>query len=461
MTRDFLDQILDAGWSEADAKLRSKNPLRFPAYDPINESVIVASGAIGSFPVEAISFNFEAFGGSMGIVAGEKIARSFERAVDRRAAVVALCASGGARMQEGMLSLAQMAKTVVARTLLEQAGLPFIAYLQNPTTGGVYASFASLADLIWAEPNATIGFAGPRVAEQVTGSPLPTGSHTAEFALEHGLIDAITPRVGLAGELLNALDLIRGADTPSESPPPLEPKQSADPWSYVQAARDVNRPTAQQICSSIATPHTRIGSPFVEGIACAITRILGRRVVIIAMDRARPTPLAYRKARRAISLASRFSLPIVSLIDTPGADPSSESEAGGIAREIASTFHAMLSAPVPTVSVITGEGGSGGALALACTDRVLISENAIFSVIAPEGAASILKRNDVERVAAELQLTSFDLKRFGIADAIVPEKDGIEIEQAIGWALSSIDPTNALQSRRTRWRELGNAWLEE
>ncbi len=190
--RDLLDLVLDAGWEERDAGLSATDPLGFPGYgdrDPKRESVISADGTLAGLPVVGISFEFDVFGGSMGVAAGEKIARAFERAVERRAAVIALTASGGARMQEGMPALAQMAKTVLARRDLTAARLPFLAYLTDPTTGGVYASFASLADVLWAEPGATIGFAGPRVAEQV--GPLDDASHTAEFSLDNGLVDDI------------------------------------------------------------------------------------------------------------------------------------------------------------------------------------------------------------------------------------------------------------------------------
>ncbi|MFY9588242.1 MAG: acetyl-CoA carboxylase carboxyltransferase subunit beta, partial [Actinomycetota bacterium] len=190
--RDWIDLVLDPGWEERDAGLSATDPLLFPGYasrDASHESVITADGAIAALPVVAMSFDFGVYGGSMGVAAGEKIARAFERAIERNAAVIALTATGGARMQEGTLALTQMAKTITARRALTIAGLPFLAYLRHPTTGGVYASFASLADVLWAEPGATIGFAGPRVAEQI--SPLPEGSHTAEFSLENGLIDQI------------------------------------------------------------------------------------------------------------------------------------------------------------------------------------------------------------------------------------------------------------------------------
>ncbi|MGH2794581.1 MAG: carboxyl transferase domain-containing protein [Actinomycetota bacterium] len=476
--RDLLDLVLDAGWEERDASLTASDPLGFPGYadrDGTRESVISADGTLGGLPIVGISFEFDVFGGSMGVSAGEKIARAFERAVERRAAVIALTASGGARMQEGMPALAQMAKTVLARRELTAAGLPFLAYLSDPTTGGVYASFASLADVLWAEPGATIGFAGPRVAEQV--APLDDESHTSEFSLENGLVDDIVPPADLraaAGVFLRAT---------TEPDDPATPKTAVDAaagaatcWHVVELARHPGRPSGRAILDAISEVFVELRGDRAgvddAGLATGVARIGGRRAGVLALDRTRPTPPAYRKAYRSLRFSGALGLPLVSIVDTPGADPSSASEAGGIARTISTAFRTVLEHPGPSVAVVSGEGGSGGGLALTVCDRVLVCENAIFSVIAPESAAAILRRDDVENVAQELRLTARDLVAFGLADEVIPEPPGGAHNDpdgfihAIGEAvartlheLATLPKEERLASRRKRWRESGNAFL--
>lgn len=473
--KPWLDLVLDPGWVERDGDLTSGNPIGFPGYEPGAETVTAASGACGGHAVEAVSFDFSILGGSMGIVAGEKVARAFERAMARRAAVVALCASGGARMQEGMTALVQMAKTVVSRDTLVRAGLPFVAYLRNPTTGGVYASFASLADVIWAEPGATVGFAGPRVAEAVIGRPLPAGSHTAAFATGHGLIDGEVAPEALRAALRGLLDIAAGRDATSPVATMIEPKAppQQDAWGEVTLARHAGRPDgiafARRITSDLIEIHGDRVTGDDGGVVCGFARIGGVRCGIVALGRTHPGPAGFRKARRLIGLAGGWRLPVVTFIDTPGADPSSESEASGIARAIAETFAAMLSHPGPTVALVTGEGGSGGALALACADRLLMMEHAVFSVIGPEAAAAILRRDDPASVASDLRLTSFDLRGLGIADRVVaepspaahadPGKAVAAAGRAIALSLAQIDPATARESRTRRWREAASRFL--
>ena len=482
MTRDargWIEAVLDSGWSEQDQGLAGSDPLGFPVYadrDPKRESVITADGSVAGLPVTVISFEFDVFGGSMGVAAGEKVARAMERSIDRGAAVVAITATGGARMQEGMIALAQMAKTITARRALTVAGLPFVAYLRHPTTGGVYASFASLADVLWAEPGATIGFAGPRVAEQV--GPLPEGSHTAEFSLDKGLIDDIVA----PDDLRAAIGVFLRATLEPDAPARLREAvngaaaSAVEPWEQVQLARHDARPKGRAILDAISEVFVEVRGDRAgvddTGVACGIARIGGRRVGVIALDRTRPTPPGYRKAYRLLRFAGALGLPLVTIIDTPGADPSSSSEAQGIARTIATAFRTVLEHPGPSVAVVTGEGGSGGALSLAVCDRVLICENAVFSVIAPEGAAAILKRDDRDGVARDLKLTAKDLIELGLADALIPEPPGgahtdpaaavRDIGEAIGRTLDELSAQpqdDRLRARRRRWREAGNAFL--
>lgn len=473
--RERLDGVLDPGWVERDASMVSSNPLGFPGYEPGRvESTVAASGSCDGHPVEAVAFDFEVFGGSMGVVAGEKIVRAFERACERRGAVLAMTAAGGARMQEGMAALAQMPKTVVARRMLADAHLPFVSWLGDPTTGGVYASFATLADLVWASPDATIGFAGPRVAERVTGRPLPPGSHTADFALANGLVDATVRYGDLRALLARTLALAIGGGGGAAVTPPPEPGPSgASAWDEVSLARHADRPTGADVAEAVAGDIVEIRGDRAGGadstVLAGLGRIAGSRCMVVALDRRNPTPAGFRTAARAVEIAGRLRLPVVTFVDTPGADPSSEAEAAGVAHAIAACFAAVLEHPAPVVAVVTGEGGSGGALALACGDRLLALEHSIFSVIGPEAAAAILRRDDVEQVAEDLRLTAADLRRLGLADRIVAEPaGGAHLDRAaaaqavaasIAWALADMHPTEAPMSRIRRWRDAGAGFV--
>ncbi|MGZ4128696.1 MAG: carboxyl transferase domain-containing protein [Actinomycetota bacterium] len=437
--REWLDHVLDPGWSLLFEDVVGGDPLLFPGYAEqlraarektgCTESVLVADGMLDGRHAMAISFEFGFLGGSMGTAAGERICRAFERAAEQRIPVIALTASGGARMQEGMLALAQMPATLAARQKLADAKRMFICYLRNPTTGGVYASFASSADLLWAEPGATIGFAGPRVAETVTGEPLPEGSHTAESAYDSSLIDELIEPDALRARLDELLEPLSwgyaGTGHTVEEP---RGRHSMDAWDQVSFARDPHRPTGSDFAPK--GTHIRRGGadPTTVVTLTGNDWLAFKRPVFIAQNRyaetGRTRPEGYRRIRQAIDLAVRLERPIVTLIDTPGADPSASSEADGVARQISATFEALLAAPVPTVAICVGEGGSGGALALAACDVFMIMEHAIFTVISPEGAASILRRDDVSVVAAELQLTAHDLKDTGLADFVIAEPEG-------------------------------------
>ncbi len=427
--------------AEWDRDLRGDNPLDWPDYKaPEDESVVTGRTEHYAFA----EGRFDVMGGSMGAVHGEKVVRAFRRAAEERLPMVILPASGGARMQEGMVSLIQMARTSSAATAHGRAGLISLAWMQSPTTGGVYASYASLADLRAAAPGATIGFAGPRVVEMTTGTRLPEGSHTAESALEQGLIDAVTGDG--AGWIESALGL---RDTK------LAPRRFGgvfgntaiddSAWGNVQQARLPFRASGIDWAARLCSSWTELAGtdPVVRA---GLATLEGGRLVVLAMDRhaadGRPQPAGYRLAQRAIALAGRLSLPLLTLVDTPGADPSAYSEADGIAGEIARTFGAMAELPTTSVSVCVGEGGSGGALALAHADRLLIQEHAVFSVIAPEGAAAILERDasKAPELAARLKLTSADLLGLGIVDAVVPEPDPAALRTAIVAALSSAGP---------------------
>lgn len=460
---------------EWDADLRGGDPLGWPGYtetlasldrgDSVVTGRAVVDGARTSGRYVVMAGRFECLGGSMGAVHGERVVRAYRRAAIERLPVVVISSSGGARLQEGMVALAQLARTAGAARAHASAGLLSVAVLRPPTTGGVLASYVSLTDVRAAEPGATIGFAGPRVVELTTGSTLPSQSHTAESAHRAGLVDALVAPPDQAAWLEAALAL-RDLALPARPLPaaanggldgPVEVSDGGA-WQEVLRARARSRPTgidhAARLCQSWI--ELRGADPTVRA---AMARIGGRRVVVIANDRhcagGRPGPGGYRLARRAIALAGRLGLPLLTLVDTPGADPSPASEAAGIADEIARTLADMAELPTPSVSVCVGEGGSGGALALAAADRLLMCEHAVFSVIGPEGAAAILARNAdaAPTMAGRLRLTSTDVVELGIADAVVPE-DGPDLAAAVGTALEEAvagDRTRRFDRATARW----------
>jgi acetyl-CoA carboxylase carboxyl transferase subunit beta len=399
--------------AEWDAELVGGDPLEFPGYAPPHEeSVVTGRTAHYAF----IDGNFHVLGGSMGAAHGERVARAYRRAIDERLPVVVRTSTGGARMQEGMVSLVQMARTAAAARDHAEAGLLSVAVFGNPTTGGVYASYGSLADVRAAEAGATVGFAGPRVVAHRS---------TAESAYANGLVDALVEAVDASAWVEGALGL-RSVPLPRRRQPGEFEGSDGTAWGEVQLARSVTRPTgidwAADLCSSWT--ELRGADPVVRA---GLATMAGQRLVVIAHDRlegdGRPGPAGYRLARRALALAGRLRLPVLTLVDTPGADPGADSEAAGIAGEIARTFAAMDALPTASVSVCVGEGGSGGALAMAHVDRLLIQRHAVFSVIAPEGAAAILHR-DASRaaeVAEQLKLTAPALLDLGVVDAVVDE----------------------------------------
>lgn len=457
---------------EWDTDLRSADPLGFPGYAEklrSTEGESVRTGCCEHYVL--IESDFSVFGGSMGVVHGEKVVRAIDRAISLRLPIVAVTRSGGARMQEGMISLIQLGRTAAAMGRHRDAGLLSVGVLRSPTTGGVFASYGSLCDLLAVEEEATIGFAGPRVAAQVTGRVVDGASHTAEAAFAAGMVDAIGDEdalrqwvytaLGVSETPLPARETFAGTQPSQHDVAETEAPQAVDSpsrsaWAEVVASRRRDRPTGIDVATALVTSWTELrGDDPVVRVGLATQR--GQRIVVVAHDRhhgtGRPTPAGFRLAQRGFALANRLGVPIVTLIDTPGAEPGSEAELDGIAGEIAATLLALESVGVPTVGVCVGEGGSGGALALGVTDRLLIQEHATFSVIGAEGAAVILHRDAARapEVAEHLALTSADLLRLGVVDEIVPDDvaatgaaiDGALQNAIIGDRLTRMDRASA------------------
>ncbi|MDQ7819064.1 MAG: acetyl-CoA carboxylase carboxyltransferase subunit alpha [Armatimonadota bacterium] len=503
--RDRIASLADPrSFREFDRGLVSVDPLRFTdrrAYRDrlaearratgLREAAVVGEARLLGQRVVLVVFDFGFLGGTMGSVVGEKVADAFEYATRARLPVVSVVCSGGARMQEGMLSLMQMAKTAAARAAHDRAGLAHIAVLTDPTFGGVAASFASLGDVLIAEPGAQIGFVGPRVIDLTLGEPQPPDSHRAETLLRAGLLDMVVPRPALRPTLGYLVARLTRPPALRRRPAPADvirrrPRPAEPPWQAVQLARHPERPTAlsyiERLCDRFVELHGDRQSGDDPAVVCGVGEMGGRTVVIVAHERGRspeeqaarrrgmPFPEGYRKALRVMMLAGKFGLPVLTLIDTPGAYPGYQAEQRGIAQALAANLQAMASLPAPIVSVVIGEGGSGGALALGVADRVLMQEHAIYSVISPEGAAAILFRDAsrVQQVAEALKITADDLLRLGIIDGIVAEPPGGAhtdpdgaarmLGQAVAAALdelSDLRPQALVRRRYRRYRHIG------
>lgn len=407
---------------------------------------------IQGLPVVAAVMDFSFMGGSLGAVAGEAVTAAAEAALEDRLPLLAITASGGARMQEGAISLMQMAKTSVAWARLDEAGLLTLSLITDPTYGGVAASFATLSDVIIGEQGARLGFAGRRVIEQTIRQTLPAEFQTVEFVQKCGFIDLVVPRQSLRAVLARLLrtgsrQAAQAWSFGGEAPPDPTVRDpdllaTKEPWQQVRQARDLTRPTTLDYVALAFDDFQELHGDRVSGecpaMVAGIARLDGRPVALIGQQKGHtvgelvernfgmPTPAGYRKAARVMRLAAKLGLPVVTLVDTPGAYPGEQAEEQGQAFAIAENLRLMASLPVPVVSVVTGEGGSGGALGIAVANRVLIWENAVYSVISPEGCASILwKDASMGALAAKaLQLGSRDLLRIGVVDGVLPEPAG-------------------------------------
>ncbi|WP_428965331.1 acetyl-CoA carboxylase carboxyltransferase subunit alpha [Micromonospora fluostatini] len=480
------------------------------------EAVLCGTATVGGHRAALAVMDFRFLGGSLGAAVGELITRTAERALDERVPLVLVTASGGARMQEGALSLMQMATVSQAVAALREAGVLTVSILTDPTYGGVAASFATNTDLVLAEAGARMGFAGPRVIRQVTGRALPEGFQTADFLLRHGQVDMVVPRRVLRGRLASVLAAARAGRPPAAPPGPASPPAGGparrtvpggpaapgaadvaggsgdraaggrDPWETVRTARNPGRPTTLDYLDSafdgfVELHGDRLGAdcPAVVG---GLARLDGRHLMVIGHQKGHSTaelvarnfgmasPAGHRKALRLMRLAARLGLPVVTLVDTPGADPGVGAEEHGQAAAIAENILTMSCLPTPVVAVVTGEGGSGGALALAVADRVLMLEHAVYSVISPEGCAAILwpDRSAAPQAARALRLTAPDLCRLGIVDEVVPEPAPAAQADPTGAAellrtavtanllpLLDVPPATLVRRRRERFRRYG------
>ncbi len=455
-----LRMIVDKdSFTEWDMGITSNNPLNFKNYPEkleslkektgLDEAVMTGTAKIHGIPVALGVCDGRFMMASMGEVVGEKITRAVERATNEQLPVILVACSGGARMQEGIVSLMQMAKTAAALKRHSDAGLLYISILTDPTTGGVTASFAMLGDIILAEPGALIGFAGPRVIEQTIGQKLPKGFQRSEFLMEHGFIDQIVERGKMRETLYQILMLHQRKDTQEifgetvESYADHDEDLSSvemDAWEHVKLARDKSRPSGKDYISLLFSDFIELhgdrdfgDDPAVVG---GIASFQGIPVTVITQEKGCGTkdtiyrkfgmvsPEGYHKSMRLMKQAEKFGRPVILFVDTPGAFCGIEAEERGEGEAIARNIYELSGLKVPVLSIVIGEGGSGGALAFAVADEVWMMEHAVYSVLSPEGFASILWKDGkrAKEAAQVMKLTSYDLKNLGIIEHIIGEK---------------------------------------
>ncbi len=496
-----IEMIADENsFEEWDMDLQTENPLDYKGYEEkieklqektgLREAVVTGKATIlGQSAVLAVC-DGRFMMASMGEIVGEKITRAVERATRQELPVIIFACSGGARMQEGIVSLMQMAKTSAALKRHSDAGLLYISVLTDPTTGGVTASFAMLGDIILAEPKALIGFAGPRVIEQTIGQKLPKGFQRSEFLLEHGFIDQIVERPKMretlgrilefhgkvqtdiediidktAGETASqtgdqAVDRATGkivSKTTVHTADEIKSKDSEDivdkaqtqkinAWDRVLLSRRKNRPVGSDYIRMLFQDFTEFHGDRLYGddpaIIGGIAYFKERPVTVIAQEKgtntkenimrnfAMPSPEGYRKALRLMKQAEKFHRPVICFVDTPGAFCGLEAEERGQGEAIARNLYELSGLKTPVLSIVIGEGGSGGALALAVADEVWMLENSIYSILSPEGFASILWKDSTKakEAAKVMKLTADDLKKMGVIECVLEEPEQYTVQ---------------------------------
>ena len=426
------------------------------------ESVVCGTARVAGTPAVLIAFEFGFLGGSLGERTGDRIESAYAHARTHRLPVVPLVATGGSRMQEGMLALTQLQRVAHQSALTREAGLPQIAVLRDPTTGGGWATLGAGADVILALPGAQVGFAGSRVRPP-DADPV---AYTAEAQVAAGAVDAVVPPEELRDRLGVWLRLLMGGagaegggamagraaagtgstgtPTPAAIPPAPVPAALGSPdlpatgWDAVRAARSPERPRAQAYLDAYFTHRADLSGDRCggadPGMLCGFGEREGRTVAYAAQTGAATRPAGYRTATRLIGLAGRLGIPVLTLVDTPGAANDAEAERQGAGAAIAELFGAVASARTPVTTLVIGEGGSGGALALAAPGNTWATPDSYFSVIAPEMAAAILKRpaDQAETTADQLRIRPQDLAELGVIRGVVPTRTGEQLLPGTG-----------------------------
>jgi acetyl-CoA carboxylase alpha subunit/acetyl-CoA carboxylase beta subunit len=499
--RALRDLVLDAGsWTSWDAAPVPPRHLP-PGYaaelavaaerSGQDESVVTGEGTLRGRRVAVIAGEFGFLAGSIGVAAAARLMTAVERATAEGLPLLAAPVSGGTRMQEGTVAFLQMIGITAAIARHKEAGLPYLVYLRGPTFGGVLASWGSLGHVTIAEPGAAIGFLGPRVYRALYGEPFPEGVQTAEHLAECGLLDAVVPHEQIAEVADRALRVLAARQTwhldvrGAEGPRPADGTEADDPedhrsaWAVVTASRRPDRPGVRRLLRTAATDVVALSGTGAgekdPGLLLALARFGGAPCVVLGQDRRGQSlsaplgPAALREARRGMHLAEELRLPLLTLIDTPGAALSREAEEGGLAGEIARCLQELVMLKAPTLAVLLGQGTGGGALALAPADRVLAAANGWLGPLPPEGASAIVHRDiaHADVMAAEQGVRATDLWRAGIVDRVVPERPDAADEptefcrrlgRVLGEELAGLlgrDDVERFRSRLHRYRHLG------
>jgi acyl-CoA carboxylase subunit beta len=491
VSRITTDQLRDAVLDDGSFVSWDGDPLALPMSESYardlagaraatgrDEAVLTGEGRIFGRRVALVVCEFGFLGGSIGVAAAERITAAVERATAERLPLLASPSSGGTRMQEGTVAFLQMVKIAAAVSLHKQAHLPYLVYLRNPTTGGVFASWGSLGHVTVAEPGALIGFLGPRVYQLLYGDPLPEGIQTAENLQRHGVIDGVVALDELRGTLDRALTVIADPPEPLRVSRTPEPTPDVPAWDSVLASRRPDRPGVGHLLRHGATDRVLLsgtGSGEAATTLLALARFNGQPAVVLGQQRitggseVRVGPASLREARRGMALAAELRLPLVLVIDTAGPALSAEAEEGGLAGQIAQCLAELVTLDTPTVSVLLGQGSGGPALAMVPADRMLAALHGWLAPLPPEGASAIVFRDTAHaaELAAAQGIRSADLLASGIVDAIVPEHpdaadEPVEFSQRLSCAIAAevqalrgIPGAERLAARLRRYRRIG------
>jgi acyl-CoA carboxylase subunit beta len=488
---ELIDAVVDPGswrsWDEPVADPPGIDPgyaadlARTRERTGLDEAILTGAGRLRGRQVAVVVSEFGFLAGSIGVAAGERLVRAVERATRERLPLVAAPASGGTRLQEGTVAFLQMVKVAAAIADHRAAGLPYLVYLRHPTTGGVLASWGSLGHVTAAEPGALIGFLGPRVYEALHGQPFPPGVQVAENLYAKGLVDAVVAPAELAVVAARVLEVLCG---PRKVPPPAGPvdDDQVEETPVVESIRRSRRPERPgvrallRVAAREVTPLSGTAAGELDpGVVLALARFGAAPCILLGQDRHRQRrhqplgPAGLRAGRRGIRIATELDLPLVTVIDTAGADLSREAEEGGLAAEIARCLADLVTLPAPTLCLLLGEGAGGGALAFLPTDRVVAAQHAWLSPLPPEGASAVLYRTTERAVeVAERQGVGVAaLRAHRIVDRVIPERPdaadegeaflqrvGAVLEAELGTLLRS-EPSARYRERRRRYRALG------